>query len=334
VTRPSSRRRRVLAAALALVPLAALPQARRVPRVAYIVSGPLEPSRGLGTRIETGLATQGVKAEVRMFHAESDSVEVLGTVARDAVSWQPDVIVAPGPLAAQAARAATAEIPIVFFGISDPERFGLVRSMARPGGNATGAAIQAGNITVKRLELVRDLLPKARRVTTLLRRRAGANLTPLEAVRGQLGVLASKLGIELEDADVEARGLRATLASLARRPADALVAFGPYVWDPAGLEYVDAMKLLLDFERSTRCVVIHDSQWAMEMGAVIAMYDTGSQVRVAIEMAARVLRGASPATMPVDAGTTYALAVNPAAARAIGIELPPSIMIRAEVVKG
>ena len=326
-------RRRVLAA-LALLPLHALGQAKRPPRVAYIVSGPAESSKSLGTRIESGLAASGVKAEVRMFHVESDTVDVLGKAAREAVAWAPDVIFAPGPLVAQAARQATADIPIVFFGISDPERFGLVQSLARPGGNVTGAATQAGNITVKRLELVRDLLPQARRVTALFRRRTGANLSPLEQVRRQLGELAPRLGLELEEADVESRGLGQTLAALARRPADALVAFGPYVWEPAGLEYEAAMKLLVDFERRTRCVVIHDSQWAMDLGATVAMYDTGSQVRVAIEMVARILRGASPATMPVDAGTTYALAVNPGAARQLGFTIPPTVMIRAAVVKG
>lgn len=327
-------RRRALAAALALLPVHAFGQAKRLPRVAYLVSGSAEHGKELGKRIEARLATNGVKAQVRMFFAENDAVATLNKAARDAVAWPPDVILAPGPATAQAARAATTDIPIVFYGIPDPDRFGLVRSLARPGGNVTGAATQAGNITVKRLELVRDLLPKANRVTILTRRRAGSNLALLEQIRGQLGELGARLGLQLEDADVDPRGLRATLEAIARRPAEALVAFGPYAWDPGGIDYGAAIKLLVDFERNTRCVVIHDGQRAMELGAIVAMYDTGNQINVAIEMMARVLRGATPATMPVDTGTTYALAVNPTAAQALGHVLPQSVMIRAEVVKG
>lgn len=335
MSRPDFRqRRRILLAPLALLSSRALGQAKREYRIACIVSGPVEAAKGLGMQIEKGLAAHGLQAAVRMFHAESDGVEALRAAAREAVRWPPDLIIAPGALVAQEARAATTEIPIVFFGVSDPERFGLVQSLARPGRNVTGAASLAAAITLKRLELVRDLLPKARRVTALFRRRPGANLAPLEHVRSQLGELAGRLGIDLEDADVEPRGLGATLAVLGRRPADALVGFSPYSWEPGGIEYADAIRLLVAFERRTRCVVVHDSAFAMEAGAAVAMYDTGSQLRVAIDIAARLLRGASPATMPVDTGATYALAVNPAAALALGHTLPPSIMVRATVVRG
>lgn len=328
-----ARRRLVIAAALACASPFARAQAARI-RVAYLMTGELAMAATLGPRLERGFNAAGLRTEVRMFHAADDGVEALARAARDAVAWGPQLIVAPGPLMAQAAVQATREIPVVFFGVADPERFGLVKSVARPGGNVTGIASNAGAITVKRMELVRDLLPHAKRVTALVRRRTGANLAPLETARRLVGEVAKQNGLRVEDADVEGRGLRATLDLLARDPADALVGFGPYAWEPGGIDITDATKLLVDFERRTRCLVVHDGSFAMDHGAVVAMYDTGRQVQVAIDMAARVLRGASPATLPVETGTTYALAVNPAAARAIGHTLPAAVMIRAEVVKG
>ena len=286
---------------------------------------------GLRTRIESGLAAAGLpNPEVRCFTSTGEH-NLIEKSVREAVAWAPDAIIVPGPPLAMAARDATQAIPVVFFAVPDPEALGLVRSLARPGGNVTGIALNAAAGVVKRLELVRELLPSARRVASLFRRPQHVAL--IDKIRREVAEAAGTLKLRIEDAEVGAggRGLGATLAGLERRPPDAVLPFGPYAWEPGGVT-VDAAKLLMEFERRTRVLVLQEFDYAVKAGATAAMYDGGSQLTPAIATLARILKGASPADTPVELPLAFMLAINRSGARAIGLTIPPTVLIRADVV--
>jgi putative ABC transport system substrate-binding protein len=331
MTQPASRR--AFLALLLAAPHALAQVAGRSPRVACLLVGTAESNHAesFAKRIEKGLREAGVPAvEIRFFFAASDDYEVMLAAAREAVAWAPDALFAPGPLNAMAAHKATRTLPVVFFGVPDPEDFGLVQSLARPGGNATGSAINAATGTVKRLELVRELLPGARRVAIVFRRRPGADVTVLDKVRRRLGECAALLKLGLEEAEVGGtRGFTETLAGLGRRPPDAVLPFGPYVWEPDGSS-PDVARLFLQFERKHRVPVMSEMQHAVDMGCTAAMYDVGSQLGEGIGILAQVLKGVPPAQIPVALPTRFHLALNRTGARAIGITLAPALLVRAD----
>ena len=284
---------------------------------------------GFLKRIEKGLADAGIhNVEVRGFHGR-DTEDGVGAV-REALAWRPDALFVAGPMMAQAARDGTRTIPVVFFGVPEPESFGLMQSLARPGGNITGRGLNSAAGTLKRLEVIPEILPRARRVALFFRDPRRGQL--LERVRSRLGEAARDLKLELEDFEVGAGGgFSATLARISQRPPDAMVPFGPYAWNPDGGR-VDPNTAFIEFERRVKAPVILESEHAVRQGACIALYDAGGQLGPAISMLARVLKGESPATMPVEFPVRFHLAVNRGAARAIGLLLPASVVVRADVV--
>lgn len=289
----------------------------------------MEESASYRARIEAGLAVAGLKdVEVRC-HFGSD-LHDRAELAREAIAWRPDAILAAGPFIAQALRDATQTIPIVFFSVPEPESLGLVRAIARPGGNITGTGLNA-DATLKRLEIIPQLLPKARRVATFIRDPKRGEL--FNRVRARVADAARALKLELEVAEVGAggRGFTATLASLEKRPPDAVLPFGPYAWEPDG-RTVDYVEAFVAFERRTGVPVVADTEEAVRRGGVLAMYEAGSQLDPAIAILARVLKGESPATIPVQFPVRFLLAVNRAGARAARIALPPAILLRADIL--
>ena len=334
MTRPPTRRgRRHFLGSLPALPLCAWAQSGASQRVACPTSQTEEESGPYRARIEKGLAAAGVRnAEVRCFFGK-DPRDMAGQV-REAVEWRPDVILAPGPFTAQSLRDATRTIPIVFFAVPEPESLGLVRTLARPGGNLTGSGLNGAAGTLKRLEIIPELLPKARRVATFIRDPKRGDL--FNRVRERVAAAAETLKLQLEVAEVGGaggRGFKAALAGLEKRRPDAVLPFGPYAWEPDGSD-VDSVEGFVAFERRTGVPVVLDSEEAVRRGAVLAMYDGGSQLGPAIEILARVLKGESPATIPVQFPTRFLLAVNREGARAARITLPPSIVLRADLLVG
>lgn len=314
---------------LAAAPLQALGQAGRRLRVACPGVGSEEESAPIRSRIEAGLAAAGLKnVEVRcVFGSEPRD---LAGMAREAVAWRPDAILAAGPFIAQSLRDATQTIPIVFFAVPEPQSLGLVRTIARPGGNITGSGLNA-DATLKRLEIIPELLPKARRVAIFIRDPKRGEL--FGRVRARVAAAADTLKLQLEVAEVGAngRGFKATLAEVEKRLPDAVLPFGPYAWEPDGSD-VDPVEGFVAFERRTGVPVVADNDEAVRRGGILAMYEGGGQLRTGIEILARVLKGESPATLPVQFPVRFLLAVNRSAARAARITLPPSIVLRADVL--
>ena len=326
-------RRRKLLAALAAAPwLASGQPARRRLRVACLVDGSEAVIASLLRRVDSGLASAGLTGvELRSFVPDAEDAAATGRAAAAAVAWQPDAILSPGPPWTLAARDATRTIPVGCFAVPDPETLGLVQTVARPGGNLTGSAFDATALAMKRVEVVREILPRATRVTAFYRKRPNTPWTLIDRIRTEMAAAAARLGLGYDEAEVGAAGFAATLAAVEKRRPDAIVPFGPHDWEPDGRP-VDAVASFREFERRSRILVIGEGAYAVRQGLTVAMYDGGSQLRAGVDQLARVLKGAAPAELPITFPREYFVAVNRGAARALGIVLPPSIMIRAEPV--
>ena len=273
----------------------------------------------------------GPNLELRYFSA-AGHVGLLDERARELVQWAPDAAFAPGNDQASALARATSRIPVVFCGVSDPLAHGYAASLAKPGGNVTGAGYDYAPLTAKRLEMVRELLPRARRVALLMRSNASQYMRD---TRTMLSAVGTRLGLQLEEFDVahDDRGLAATLAAMAARRPEIVVPYGAFNVGPAGRLVADPLGMVLDFERRNRIPIFHSEGGLIDAGCIVAMgVNALDELRRGVEILARVLRGANPASTPIEMAERYDLEVNLGAARAIGLAIPESILIRASHV--
>ena len=243
-------------------------------------------------------------------------------IARALVAWGPHgILVDSSPLALRM-REATSVIPIVVTGVADPIGSGLVKDLARPGGNVTGIRVSQLEIAAKRLELVRELLPGARRVIVVLDI-AGPEFDTLPHLRQ----VASRLGFEVVEAG--ASWIQGFSGVAAHEEADAIIS--GQLWVIYGMEHVAAQIIRFAAERRIPSVF-----WESELadrGATLAYgVDPKKELARAADQLARVLKGAKPAELPMDQATNYELVVNNKAAQALNLTVPRSILVRADRV--
>jgi putative ABC transport system substrate-binding protein len=327
------RRRDAFAGILSLatvVPLGACEQqtghTERIWRVGLLLSGFNEAAvarqrRVIAERLERHGFVEGrnLRVEVRRGVWSSD---VDAEVVRTLVAWRPDVIlVDTGPLATRT-LAVSGTIPIVFTGVADPISTGLIKDFARPGGNATGVHFSQLEIGAKRLELVRELLPGARRVM-VARYLAGGEFDMLPHLRDA----ASRLGLEIVEAMADPwSGFPAPLNSSA---ADAI--YSGETWIFYGMDHI--AEQIIRFAAEQRIPSLFWEAEAAERGATIAYgVNVTRELARAADQLARVLKGAKPGELSVDTSTEYELVVNKKAAAALGIVIPGSILSRANRV--
>ncbi|HEU4645800.1 MAG TPA: ABC transporter substrate-binding protein [Burkholderiales bacterium] len=329
------RRRFLLAAgALAASPLAVAQSPTKASRLAilspnkyptpqYIADNPFSNRlRALGWIEGENLAVERVYAEGRE--------DRLATLAEEVARKPVDVIWALGPEAALAAQRATRSIPIVFWGVSYPVEQGLVASLSRPGGNMTGIAFITGaELHAKRLEILRDVAPRAKRVAALAvtsaTRDVAGKQTPMrrEAVRGA----AQKLGFEAREFGVATpEEVRAALAAIADWRADALIMGAAFVtWRER--------HRIAAFVARNRLPSVHGGCEYVEAGGLVSY---GPYMPRTFERAAeyvdKVLRGANAAEQAVELPSDYEICVNLKTAVAIGVTLPQSLLLRATKV--
>lgn len=235
-----------------------------------------------------------------------------------------DVIWADTPPAVLAAKKATTTIPILFTGVVDPVGLGLVESMARPGGNVTGFTfLPTADVAGKQLEFLKEIVPSARRVASLIPRQASGNVAYGPATRAA----AARLGVELkpfpvgrpEDYD------EAFAAMLAWRAEALLVTGHPLLFahTPKIVEFTLKHRLPASF-----------GIWQMARHGGLVSYYPNHQERVQRWAAAidRILRGARPGEIPVEEPTKFELLVNLKTARTLGLTIPASLLMRADRV--
>jgi putative ABC transport system substrate-binding protein len=252
----------------------------------------------------------------------SGPTEQLPRLALELVSQQPGALITVGGLALVAAASATNTVPIISFG-PNPVTLGLARSLSHPGGNVTGVVILVGELDVKRLEFVREVLPGAQRIAALIN-----PLAPDAAItRGEMASLAAKTGTEV--VVVEATGPDTYSAAYARMTevgADALaIAANPQFNRDAAL----LAQLALEARLPTIC------QWRemAERGCLLSYGPSYTEMwRLMSRVVSSIMKGASPGDLPIEQPTSFELIANVRTARALGLTIPPSLLTRADEV--
>jgi putative ABC transport system substrate-binding protein len=243
-------------------------------------------------------------------------------IAAEFVRLKVNVIVTAGTLAAAAVKQATAGIPIVFAAAGDPVGTGLVASLARPGGNVTGLSIQQNDTAGKRLELLRDLVPNLRRLAILANVDNPAPMLEVEDVQAA----ARTLGLEVILLKIRrAEDIAPAIESLKGR-ADALyVATDPLV----STNRIQINTLALD----ARLPTVHGGGEYVEAGGLMSYgADIPDLFRRAAEMVDKILRGAKPSDIPVEQPTKFDLVINLKTAKALGLTVPPALLVAADKV--
>ncbi len=258
------------------------------------------------------------------FYAE-DRQDRLPELAAKLMASKPDVVFAPNAPAAVEASKATRTIPIVFGTASDPVALGLVQSLARPGGNVTGVTSMGAFLHGKRFELLAEILPSARRIGFLGDRSPTNFIAGVE--RRTLESAAKTLGLELSVAECSGpQDLDAAVDTLIRsRIHAALHAQSPLLYNHA--------KRVFDRMTEARIPIATHRGEKVADGALFSYSSSlPEQFRRAAEMVDLVLRGKAPRNMPVEVPTRFELVVNQQAARALGIAIPGTVLLRADHV--
>ena len=253
---------------------------------------------------------------------ESDSAR-LPELAADLVRLRVDLIVTRGSTYVQGARRATSSIPIVFTMHADPVGSGHVASLARPGGNITGLALQQTEINRKGFDILTSAVPMAKRIAVLWNPGAPSHTPQLKAVeesartlRVQLQTVVARTGADLESA----------FSAMAREHAHALLvlAFGPYI-----VERQRIAELAIRYRLPT----MFNLRDHVEAGGLMSYGpDFNALVRRGAVYVDKILRGAKPADLPVEQPTKFDLVINLKTAKALGLTIPPSLLQRADQV--
>ncbi len=311
---------------IAVWPLAARAQQPAMPVVAFINGGAAGTGRAGSFRkglSETGY-TEGQNVTVE-YHWLAGHYERLPAVLADLVQRRVAVIVTPGTIdASLAAKTATATIPIVFGVGQDPVALGLVTSLAHPGGNTTGINFFAFEVDNKRFGLMHELLPKTSRFAVLVN---PANAASTDATSKALKEAARALGLGVLffNASTPAE-IDAAFAACARERADALFIAGDGFFTSRGVQFATlAVRDRIPASYVSREMV--EAGLLMSYGTSIV--DMFRQVGV---YTGSILRGAKPSDLPVLQSTKFEFVINLQTARSLGLEIPPTLLARADEV--
>src|SRR4030095_16417280 len=249
-----------------------------------------------------------------------DLPDNLTGLAVELVARKPDLIFAPPSPAAVAARKATSTIPIIFATGTDPVGTGLVDSLARPGGNVTGMLSVVESLTPKLMQVLREVLPLAKRVGFLNDPNDPRARSDLAAGRPA----ASTLGMTTVVSDVKGPdSLNVAVARLVEQKVDAIVTSTSLIFN--------LRVQLLEQTNARRLPVVGHRGEIAEAGALFTYGAALSgQIRQAAVMVDRVLKGSLPSELPVEQPTKFELVVNLNAARALGVKIPQSVLLRAD----
>ncbi len=315
------------AASVQLRPLAARAQQSALPVVGFLRLGSPDTSARYVAAFRNGLNESGyVEGQnVTVEYHWLDQYDRAPALVADLVRRQVAVIATPGLTpAALAARAATSTIPIVFGAPEDPVRLGLVASLARPGGNATGINFFASEVGAKRLRLLHDLVPKAVRTAVLDN---PANAVVGEPVLRAVQEAAPALGLQIQILNATTIGeIDAAFATLARERPDALFVQG----DAFFLDRRVQLATLTARDRIPAAYALRDY---VEAGGLMSYgTDLADAVRQVGVYTGKILKGAKPADLPVLQSTKFEFAINLQTARALGIEVPSGLLSIADEV--
>jgi putative ABC transport system substrate-binding protein len=292
-----------------------------IPRVGVLVftemTQDFRDAFGQGLRDEGYVEGQSIRVEWRSANGRS---ELASAIATEFVKLKVDVIVASLTAAVQAAQKATATIPIVMAPAGDPVKQGFAASLRRPGGNITG--LTGIELSAKRLELLRELIPNLKRASLLLNR---DDPSFAKVLIGGSEVAAEKFGIQLHTHMVSgADEFESAFAAMARERSGAVIVQPSLI--PPGARASRAARLALQY----RLPSISQSPTFPDWGGLMSYgIDFRDQYRRSARYVAKILKGAKPSEMPIEQAATFETVINRKTAAALGLSVPQSILLRA-----
>jgi putative tryptophan/tyrosine transport system substrate-binding protein len=317
----------LLGGAAAVWPLAARAQQPSMPVIGLL--DPRSPD-AMADRLRAfrlGLKDLGyVEAEnvTIIYRFAEDQNDRLPELAAELVRRQVTVIAASATTAAPAAKAATTTIPIAFIAAQDPVRLGLVASLARPGGNLTGINFFSGELAAKRLDLLHDLLPRAVRVAVLVNPADAANTA---SILRDVEAAARAIGLQVQVLNAStSREINAAFDNVGRDRPDALFV--------GANTFLNARRIqVVQLAAFHRLPAVYPTRDFVEVGGLMSY---GTNVMDAFRQlgiyAGRILKGAKPADLPVVQSSKFDLVINAETARMLGLEVPPTLLARADEV--
>ncbi len=320
--RPTFTRLAIILTVLLATPLAAGAQpAGKVQRVGVLANGsaatspPVDAFRQ-GLRDFGHIEGQNIALEIRWAEGR---FERLPEMAAELVRWKPDVLVTAGPYGLEAARRATTTIPIVMIACDPAET--MVERIARPSGHITGVTCMSSDLTPKRLQLLKETVPSIHRVAVLYN---PFDPNKAEEVR-QMQAPARTLGITLHSVEArDAEALEGAVANAVRAGADALVVLP----DPFTLL---ERRRIADLAAKHRLPAMYGFKEFVGAGGLMSYGTMQTDLyRRAAAHVSKVLRGAKPADVPVEQATRFELVINLKTAKALGVALPQSVLLRAD----
>ncbi len=327
--------RRVFMGGLACVlstPLATqAQQPAKVPRVGWLLTGSLEApeTRALLSAFRQGARERGyVEGEniVIEYRAAEGRLDRFPALAADLVRIKVDLIVAGSTSAARAAQQATTTIPIVAPTMGDPVGDGLVASLGRPGGNITGLTFLGPELAPKRLELLKEAIPRMSRVVGIWHSGSLSERTTKDML-SQTETAARTLGVQLQLVGVRStEEIDRAFSTMARQRPDAFVMFPNVVF------FIERRRII-DLAEKHRLPSIYVSREFVEIGGLLSygasLPDLFRRAAVYVD---KILKGAKPADLPVEQPTRFELVINLKTAKALGLTIPPSLLQRADEV--
>jgi putative ABC transport system substrate-binding protein len=308
-------------------PVVARAQERRLPVIGFVEVGSVDVSADVVAAFRKGLGETGYVdgQNVRVEHHSLDGqFDRLPALMADLVRRRVAVIATPNIAASIAAKTATATIPIVFGINDDPVKLGLVASLARPGGNATGFNAFSIEVVAKRLALLHELVPKAVRVGVLLN---PANAPVAETTLRDVQEAARAIGLQIYALNASTgREIDAAFAAIQRERPDALFVA------PDGFYFSHQMQIAT-LAATNRIPAVYGSRGYAEAGGLMSYgTDQADRLRQIGVYAGNILKGAKPAELPVIQPTKFEFVINLKTAKALGLIIPETLLATADEV--
>ena len=292
----------------------------RIPRIGIIDDAPIWDHFRQGLHDLGYIEGRNIAIEYRSAEGDFDR---LRQAARELASLPVNILVVYGSSATRAARQATSTIPIVMIGVGDPVRARFVTNLARPGGNVTGTTSLGPELIGKRIEILKECVPGLARVAFLWNPDNDSNLAFLE----ELIIAVPALGLQLISVPMRtSEEYEGAFAAMMQRQPNAFVTQN----DPLILQHIGQ---IIDFVAEHRLPAMYQAKENVEAGGLMAYGATLSDLFTrSAWYVHRILQGAKPADLPVEQPTKFELSINLKTAKALGIEVPPALLARADEV--
>ena len=270
---------------------------------------------------ELGYA-EGRNLTIEWRFAEGNS-ERLPNLATELANLKVDVIVVVGTPATMASKNATTTIPLVMVNVGDPVGLGFVKSLAQPAGNITGLSQMISELGGKRLELLKEMVPRLSRVTLLINSANPNDTTVLETIQ----VAGQKRGIKVVPMEVRTpQEIESAFSAMPGNGADAVIV-------SAGALFTQQRRQIAELAVKTRLPSISGAREYVEAGGLISYGDSrADSFRRASTYVDKILKGAKPGDLPVEQPTKFELFINRTTAKALGLKIPQSLLISADKV--